>query len=133
MPGIPRIAVLVSMFLIIGALTSFHDMQTVAAQGIYSDVMPCVSGEYRPCGTDTGECKKGVRVCEDGYWSDCANNIVPVEEICSNEKDEDCNGVVDDCIDNTFGYICMGAGVIVLIFALILQKMKFGEKKEEEF
>lgn len=128
MLGILKVFILISLF---AMLITLSNVNTATAQNIWGDVIPCVSGEYRPCGIDTGECKRGVRTCEDGYWSDCTNNIVPVEEICSNEKDEDCNGVVDDCVDNTFGYICMGAGVIILIIALILQKTKFAEKKEK--
>lgn len=120
-----KIAVLVSFIFI---LASFY---VVHAQQIgWGDMMPCVSGEYRPCGINIGECKKGVRVCEDGQWGECKNQIGPTEEICGNGKDEDCNGIVDDCIDNTFGYICIGAGVIILIFAFILSKIKVHEKEE---
>ena len=125
---IPGALILISLF---AMLITLSNVNTTAAQNVWGDVMPCVSGEYRPCGIDTGECKRGVRTCEDGYWSDCTSDIKPVEEICANEKDEDCNGVMDDCIDNTFGYACMGAGAIILIIALILQKTKFAEKKEK--
>lgn len=125
----PKIAVLgplvfmITLHMLLGGVA--------AQQGGWGDMMPCVSGEYRPCGINIGECKRGVRVCEDGYWTDCQNHIGPVEEICANDKDDDCNGVMDDCVDNTFGYACMGAGAIILIIALILQKTKFGEKKEK--
>jgi hypothetical protein len=125
----PKIAVLgplifmITLYMLLGSAS--------AQQGGWGDMMPCISGEYRPCGINTGECKRGVRICEDGYWNDCQNFIGPVEEICANDKDDDCNGVMDDCIDNTFGYISIGSGIIILIIALILQKFKFGEKKEK--
>lgn len=102
-----------------------------AQQGVWGDMMPCVSGDYRPCGIDTGECKRGVRECSDGEWGECINAVMPVEEICGNEKDDDCNGVVDDCVDNTFAYISIGLGVAILIFAVILSRIKVHEKEDD--
>lgn len=101
-----------------------------AQVGGWSDMMPCTSGEFRPCGTDTGECKRGVRVCEDSQWTDCQNFIGPAEEICGNQKDEDCNRIVDDCADNTLGYLLIGSGAAVLVFALILSKIKVAPKED---
>jgi hypothetical protein len=102
-----------------------------AQQGVWGDMMPCVSGEYRPCGIDTGECKRGVRECEDGDWGDCKNAVMPVEEICANDKDDDCNGIVDDCIDNTLAYISIAVGVGILIFAFVLSRLRVHEKEDE--
>ncbi len=54
------------------------------------------------CGIDTGECKKGKRICTDGIYSqECVGSIQPVTEICDS-KDNNCNGVTDEgcsCID----------------------------------
>jgi hypothetical protein len=117
--------------LVLFVLISIAFMHTAEAQGgVWSDVMPCVSGEYRPCGINVGECRRGVRVCEDGQWSECRGGAGPSEEICGNGKDEDCNGVVDDCIDDTPAFLCIGAGVAILIFALIFSKIKVHEKED---
>jgi len=109
------------------SLASFYVVN--AQVDVWGDLMPCATGDYRPCGINTGECKSGIRVCEDGQWSDCRNFTEPTEEICGNQKDEDCNGIVDDCVDNTFGYICIGLGIAVLIFVVILSKIKVAPKE----
>jgi hypothetical protein len=114
-------AVLLFVLLSLGSLGLVHYAH---AQSVIGDLMPCVADSYRGCGTDTGECRRGVRVCENGYWSECRDYKGPSEEICGNGKDEDCNGVLDDCIDNTFGYILMGAGAAILVLALVLHKLR---------
>jgi hypothetical protein len=60
----------------------------------------CAAGEERECGIDAGECTKGKQICTDGVWSDCEGSIKPEEETCD-EKDNDCNGEIDD------GYVCI--------------------------
>ena len=56
-----------------------------------------------PSTENVGECRAGVRTCnEDGTWSRCAGEVNPVPEtgeLCSNGKDDDCNGKVDDGTD----------------------------------
>lgn len=49
----------------------------------------------RECGLDTGECKKGTQVCEDGEWSECTDSVERKLELC-NKKDDDCDGQVDE-------------------------------------
>jgi len=58
----------------------------------------CAPGDTRECGTNVGECEKGVQTCmADGSWgSQCSGGVRPVEEICYNGKDEDCDGEVDE-------------------------------------
>ena len=104
-----------------------------AQQSVWGDMMPCVSGEYRPCGPseEIGICKRGIRECKNGEWGDCKNAVMPVEEICANDKDDDCNGIVDDCIDTTFAYISIAVGVAILIFAIVLSKLRVHEKEDE--
>lgn len=71
--------------------------------------------EYQgPEGTeDVGPCKSAVRTCkEDGTWGKCEGEVTPVlentNELCSNGIDDDCDGEVDNGIDN----ICKGGSVV---------------------
>ena len=59
-------------------------------------VETCYPGPENTMGV--GECKAGQRLCENsGLWGDCHGAVLPEEEICNNDLDEDCNSVVDDC------------------------------------
>ena len=58
----------------------------------------CQPGVSESCGTDVGRCEKGTRTCEDGVWSACIGAVEPVQEICDNELDDDCDGFTD-CLD----------------------------------
>jgi hypothetical protein len=60
--------------------------------------MACLPGETLVCGTDTGECTEGLRICEDGLFGPCEGSIEPIDELC-NDLDDDCDGQ----IDNGFG------------------------------
>lgn len=57
--------------------------------GEIDDILPEI------CGSDTGECQTGERICGDGQWSDCVGEILPRAEDCDG-LDNDCNGVADD-------------------------------------
>ncbi len=67
--------------------------------GIVDESCGCDEGDTRSCGTDVGECKKGIQKCENGKWSKkCYDSIEPVDEICLDGKDNNCDGTVDeDC------------------------------------
>lgn len=58
----------------------------------------CYSG---PTGTQgVGPCQSGTRVCgSDGQWGECAGEVVPAGEACSNGIDDNCNGEVDEEAD----------------------------------
>lgn len=63
----------------------------------------CTAGERRDCYTgppstaETGICTGGHQVCLEGEWQDCMNEQLPAdEEICGNNADEDCDGVVGE-------------------------------------
>lgn len=48
-----------------------------------------------------GACVGGTKTCSvagDGYGA-CSGQVVPVDEICSNGIDDDCNGITDDSLD----------------------------------
>jgi len=48
-----------------------------------------------------GECRAGIRYCNNGdMLGACNGQILPTEEICDN-KDNDCDGEVDEGFDNT--------------------------------
>jgi hypothetical protein len=49
----------------------------------------------RVCGNDTGECKKGSQTCSTGNWGTCVGEVNPATESCNN-KDDDCDGSVDE-------------------------------------
>ena len=72
----------------------------------------CNTDDIRPCGSNVGECREGIMICEDGRWSDCYNNKVPIQEICGTGKDEDCDGYTDEleCIRESL--MECGEGVI---------------------
>ena len=60
--------------------------------------VPCYSG---PPGTqDVGVCKAGTRTCNDAgdAYGPCTGEVQPSTEICGGGLDDDCNGMVDDCV-----------------------------------
>ncbi|TNE48665.1 MAG: LamG domain-containing protein [Deltaproteobacteria bacterium] len=61
-------------------------------------------GTERDCYTGTptttagvGTCKKGKEQCVNGSYSGtCVGEVKPVQEVCNNQKDDDCDGSVDE-------------------------------------
>ena len=47
------------------------------------------------CGIDVGECSFGMQTCSNGNWSECIGAVNPVDEKC-NDKDDDCDGQIDE-------------------------------------
>lgn len=47
---------------------------------------------------DVGLCRAGTQACEDGAWSDCEGQQLPVRESCNGE-DDDCDGETDEGCD----------------------------------
>lgn len=63
------------------------------------EVVFCYTG---PEGTATlGECRPGVKKCVAGHMF-CQGEVLPMPEAC-NQKDNDCNGMVDDVLSNYTG------------------------------
>ncbi|HEY4238602.1 MAG TPA: MopE-related protein [Kofleriaceae bacterium] len=67
---------------------------------------PCQPGATKDCydgadGTEgVGPCHKGKSVCEaSGTWGVCANEQLPVAENCTDGIDNNCNGQIDEDID----------------------------------
>jgi hypothetical protein len=83
----------------------------------------CITGAQRECGlNNVGECKMGLRRCVNGEWGEC-DATFPVEEICNDKLDNDCNGLIDDCGSSTFSILLIGSGFALLLVALILSKV----------
>lgn len=71
--------------------------------GTIDEGCPCTNdGESRDCyggpaGTDgKGLCIKGKQTCTSGKWTECTGEVVPATEICEDQKDNDCDGEVDE-------------------------------------
>jgi hypothetical protein len=67
----------------------------------------CTPGDSRACydGADgtqgVGPCVGGMQTCgSDGYWSSCDGEVIPTGEKCGNSIDDNCNGMVDENVDN---------------------------------
>jgi hypothetical protein len=68
------------------------------------DLAQCYSGP--PSTRNVGICIGGIRTClDDGTWSNCEGEILPQAETCSDGRDNNCNGHIDEgcpppsCID----------------------------------
>jgi hypothetical protein len=64
----------------------------------------CTDPETRDCwsgppGSDgVGVCARGQQSCADGSWGACEGAVLPGDEVCDNDLDDDCDGEVDeDC------------------------------------
>ncbi|MCB9639856.1 MAG: hypothetical protein H6727_13255 [Myxococcales bacterium] len=74
----------------------------------------CTGSQTRDCyngpnGTSgVGLCVKGKQTCENGQWGDCKNEVTPAAEACDN-KDNDCNGRIDDNLTRSCSTAC-GSG-----------------------
>lgn len=55
----------------------------------------CATTGPRECGAR--RCR-GLQDCDAaGFWGPCVPVVTPTPEICGNDEDDDCNGVIDDC------------------------------------
>jgi hypothetical protein len=63
------------------------------------DTQSCYDGE--PSTEGIGPCHEGTQTCSaDGSaWGACTGQVVPVQEICGNLVDDDCNDLIDESPD----------------------------------
>lgn len=63
----------------------------------------CTDGQTKPCaysgpaGTENvGVCKAGDQTCVNGQWGACEGEVLPTQEICGDNLDNNCDGQVDE-------------------------------------
>lgn len=113
------ILILLALVAVLSGLSS-----PVLAQIKMSPESICIEGDTRPCGVNVGECKYGVSICRDGEWSTCEGGVQAVSEICGNGKDDNCNGLVDECLTELWPILII-LGVLFMITMVLLIKMGF--------
>lgn len=71
-------------------------------------VRPCYPSQTVGCKEDgkdcVGACRFGLETCQDGLWSRCQGAVLPWDKEDCNNKDDDCNGFVDDKLDSVSCY-----------------------------
>ncbi len=87
----------------------------------------CSAGQTRVCGdSDVGACQFGARPCAAGMWDMCLGAVYPIDEICDNGVDDDCDGATDGD-DNQ-----CGAGAASVVIAQVAYDTP-GDDALEEF
>ncbi|MCA9539065.1 MAG: hypothetical protein KC620_09260 [Myxococcales bacterium] len=66
---------------------------------------PCNPNLHRACfganpaHINVGPCRAGMQTCgPDGRWGACNDAVLPVDEICNDGIDQNCDGTIDDCV-----------------------------------
>lgn len=111
------LALLLSFFTIFVLVSS--------AQSAIDEATFCAPGSTRPC-PDVGMCRDRVKTCDNGKWSQvCSGGTGPApQEICDNGLDDNCNGLVDECVSlsGSIGIFLIIGGVVLLGFAILLTR-----------
>ncbi|MCE5194674.1 MAG: hypothetical protein LLF28_04340 [Nitrospiraceae bacterium] len=62
----------------------------------------CTDGQTQSCYSGASEtkgvglCQAGTQTCSGGQWGTCVGEVLPTEEICGDNLDNNCNGQVDE-------------------------------------
>jgi hypothetical protein len=109
--------------LLLSFLTVFAVLSS--AQSAIDEATFCAPGSTRPC-PDVGICNGRVKTCDNGKWSDiCTGGVQPEpQEVCDNGLDDNCNGMVDECVSlsGSIGIFLIIGGVVLLGFAILLSR-----------
>lgn len=83
---------------------SLQTFQSLEGEGVITEriaVPTCEAESQQPCFTSLlGICAEGIQTCDtEGNWGECIQSNLPINEICDNQLDDDCNGLTD-CNDS---------------------------------
>jgi hypothetical protein len=56
----------------------------------------CYLGAPSDLGHASGRCQAGTQTCRFEFWDECVGAIGPIAEICGNNIDDDCDGIIDN-------------------------------------
>ncbi|MBU0757106.1 MAG: S8 family serine peptidase [Nanoarchaeota archaeon] len=103
----------------------FYSVDGADLEDIFSNIARMIIEAKKPCGeTNVGECSFGEQKClqDIEVWSVCDGAVYSADEICDDDKDNDCDGTTDcddeDCLgfascpDDTCGDNIAGPGEI---------------------
>jgi hypothetical protein len=107
--------------------------------GLVDDgVSCCTMGSTRACGPNKGICSQGTQACDSsGQWGECTGGVSPDPEgeICTNDLDDNCNGVTDEencrqsvCTglgcDMSYGWLLVAGGTIIIILTVAFVELR---------
>jgi hypothetical protein len=92
-------------------VTEICDGKDNNCDGKVDEGCQCKAGDTRACGdSDVGTCKKGTQTCDSaGKWGACVGEVKPSVETCNN-KDDDCDGQVDEQVTQSCQTSCGSTG-----------------------
>jgi hypothetical protein len=77
----------------------------------------CEAGETRLCYPEgLGICATGTEECDEGSWGGVCTANEPVDEICGNGLDDNCDGIVDNCNTEFKTFVDLSINPILVCF-----------------